>query len=108
MRSFMMMAVLLLFSGCAVQISDFQACSPIPGTDLAACDNFLTNNPQTVNWTEEEAAWMKQGYAVECVNSDALGSIKAEIEQLCSVATCDYPTEQKILAGLKKIEGLGK
>lgn len=101
------MGALLLLSGCAVQIADMTVCSPIPGTDFAACDNFLTSDPQTINWTTEQSTWASQGYATECVNSDALGNIKAEIEKLCSLTACDYPTEQAILSGLKKIQELG-
>lgn len=102
-----MTAALLLLNGCAVSISDFTACSPIPGTTLAACDNFLISDPQTVTWATEQSIWASQGYATECVNSEALGDIKKEIESLCSLAPCDYETEQKIISGLKKIQELG-
>ena len=114
MRLLKTTALLLLslsLGGCAVQIQDMQWCSPLPGGLGAACDNFLTSNPETLSelqWEQLEASWMNQGYAVECTSSNSLGAIKTEIEELCSKTSCDYPTVQAILAGLKKVQNLGE
>jgi hypothetical protein len=86
-------------------------CSPLPGDLGATCDQFLVSNPLTLTsgeWTELQAEWNERGLAVECTTSRSIGNLKREVEQLCSVASCDYETEQKILAGLKKLEALGK
>ena len=104
-------ALLLSNGGCAVQIADFQACSPIPGGFGAVCDNFLTKNPETLTqdqWNQLQSTWISQGEAVECVTSTSIGNIKKEIEKLCSETKCDYPTQSAIIEGLNKIEALGK
>ena len=105
----MMAALLLLLSGCATTIHDNTHCALIPsvlnGVLLpdgggAACDNFLTSKPQTLNqaaWQAMELSWETAGEAVECTTSGALGDLKAEIEDLCSRTSCDYDTTQTIL-----------
>ncbi len=109
-----MTVVALLFSGCAVQIQDYQFCSPIPGNLGAVCDNFLTSNQVILDeaaWLALQASWNAQGQAVECTQSGTLGSLKSELEKLCSETPCDYPTQQavaKVTAALEKIETLGK
>lgn len=67
----------------------------------AVCDNFLTDNQQILT----EAQWLTlqaQWGVVECVSANDLANVKIELEQLCSVAKCSYPTQQAIKA-LKKI-----
>ena len=101
------MALLLQASSC-VQIKDFQACALIPGNLGATCDNFLTSNQQIydeVEWESLLASWNAQGDAAECMPSSALGNLKAEIEQLCSVETCDDQTvkaKQALLKGINQ------
>lgn len=104
------MAALLLNSSCAVHISDFQACSPLPGNFGAVCDNFITINPQTLNekeWNDLQNTWMNDGNAIECMTSSSISNIKKEIEKLCSLSKCDYETQQAITKGLEKIQSLG-
>ena len=106
----MTMAALLLNS-CAVQIHDETFCSPIPGNLGAVCDNFLTPNQQILTedgWVELQATWAAQGEATECTQSGTLGDIKEEIEKLCTIAKCNYPTKKALLDGLNKIQNLGK
>lgn len=114
-RSFMMMALaLLLGSGCATAIKDFQYCSPIPGQLGAACDNFLTQNQVILDqpgWLALQAQWAAAGQATECTQSQVVGDLKTEIEKLCSVTRCTYETAAKvkvILAGLKKLQANGE
>lgn len=115
-RLCMMMAALMLLANCQadlpVTINDYEFCSPPPPFNMgAACDNFLTANARFLSeeqWMQWQNDLVTAGKAVECTSSDNIANIKAEIEKLCSVANCDYPTLQKILKGLSKIEVLGK
>lgn len=121
-RSLMMMVLLLLtLEGCATEIKNFQACGTIPGISTAndpypaplgaACDDFLTASPELLDkaqWFQRQAKWNEEGYAVECMTSDAIGSIKAEIEKLCSRAPCNRDTQALITSGLERIQKLGK
>lgn len=105
------MAVFLTNASCSVPIHDAQFCSPVPGGYGAICDNFLTSAPTTLTedeWLALQAKWEQAGEAVECTTSQTLGDIKESIEKLCSIASCDYSTQQKIVSGLKKIQNLGK
>lgn len=100
-----MTAVLLLSSGCAVQIKDYQFCSPIPGNLGAVCDNLLTSNQlilSEADWIALQNTWQTEGFATECTTSQAVGDIKSEFEKICSKTKCTYPTIQAI-AGLKRI-----
>lgn len=99
--------LLLLLEGCATVIKDSTWCSPIPGTPDAACDNFLTSNPEIVNWAAQESTWNAQGFAVECTTSATFANLKAAIEQLCSHTPCDNETENAkkiILAAIERSE----
>lgn len=99
----------LLLDACAVHIQDETFCALVPGDYGAVCDNFLTTKPQTLTkaqWDAMQNSWNAQGYAVECTTSKAIGDIKTEIEQLCSVTRCDYEVEKKILDGLNRMQGL--
>jgi hypothetical protein len=107
----MMMALLLPLVDCAIPIHDAKFCSPPPGEVGAVCDNFLTSDQQILNetqWGALQTQWIAAGQAIECTQSQTLGDIKEEIEQLCSMTKCDYPTQQAITQGLKKIQQLGK
>lgn len=113
--SFILMALTTLTaSGCAIQIHDFQYCSPIPGAIGAVCDNFLTDNQLILDeaqWLALQAQWMAQGQSVECTTSQTVGDLKAEIEKLCSVTRCTYKTRQQvrqIVSRLRKIETTGE
>lgn len=96
------MALLLLtLEGCGTTIHDHTFCSPIPGNLGAACDNFLTHKPVTLNqtdWEALQASWMAKGWAIEVTESDAVGNLKLEIEQLCSKTTCDEDTSNTVQA----------
>jgi hypothetical protein len=101
----------LLLSNCAVKINDEQFCSPLPGNLGATCDNFLSSNQQILSqdqWIDRQNQWIASGQAVECTTSQTVGDIKAEIEKLCSVASCDESTKNAIVNGLIKIQNLGK
>lgn len=103
------MTAALLLNSCAIKINDSQWCSPIPQDQGAVCDNFLTSNQLILDetqWQALQTTWISQGKAVECTNSDTLGDIKTEIEQLCSVTSCDYETQAKIVKGLLKLKNL--
>jgi hypothetical protein len=105
------MALLLLGNSCAVPIHDFPACSPLPGSLGATCDNFLTSNKQILNeaqWQALIVQWQDAGQALECIPSGAYGDLKAEIEKLCSVHKCDEATKQVLLKGLARIQSLQK
>lgn len=108
-RLLLLLSVLFL-NGCATPIADFEACSPIPGIAEVSCDWFLHSDPQTLTdqqWSDLQAQWLSQGLATECINSDALGSIKSEIEDLCSRVSCDEETKDAIIAGIERIQMLG-
>lgn len=108
---FILTALLVLVSGCAVHVKDMQFCSPIPGNLGAVCDNFLSSNQLILDqagWAALQAKWALAGNAVECTTSQTLGDIKSEIEKLCSVARCDYRIQQKVIQGLNKLQALGK
>jgi hypothetical protein len=113
-RSFTLMALItLLASGCAIQIKDFQYCSPIPGNVGAVCDNFLTDNQLILDeaqWLALQAQWLADGQATECTTSQTVGDLKAAIEKLCSVTRCTYKTRQQvrqIISRLKKVQTTG-
>ena len=111
--------LLLLTSGCAVTIHDFQACSPVPKFDAtghvigsmgATCDNFLTANQQILTeqeWQALQASWNASGQAVECTNSGALAANKAEIEKLCSKTPCSYALKA-LIANLQRMIDIGQ
>jgi hypothetical protein len=89
-----------------VTISDEQVCSPIPYGLGAACDNFLTSNPQTL--TEEQWTALQDTWGVtECVSVKTLGDVKAELEDLCSKTACSWQTTQAI-SSLKKLMTLNR
>ena len=105
------MALVSLSSGCAVTIKDSQWCSPIPGGLGAVCDNFLIANQVILTqaeWENAQRNWVNAGLAVECTTSNTLGDLKREIEKLCSLTPCDYPTKARILQGLTKLQTLGE
>ena len=120
---FTLMALVSL-SSCAVQIHDAQFCSPIPGTNLAACDWFLHSDAQLVDWNAMQASWIAKGQAVECTQSATFGDLKSELEKLCSKTNCNWPIAavsptptpaptaktyyEALHGGLEKIESLGK
>jgi hypothetical protein len=89
-------AALPLLLSCATVVKDFPQCFEIPPPiGGAACDNFLTSNPQTLTelqWEALKASWNASGNAVVCTTSGAIGSLKVEIEQLCSRTKCSYQT----------------
>ena len=90
---FMMTAVLLLNSGCAVKINDFEMCSPIPGNLGAVCSSFLSPTNTILDqtgWLAKQTSWINSGSAVECTSSQTVVNLKAELEKLCSVAKCSY------------------
>ena len=121
-RSSTLTALLLLtLNGCATEVKNFQACGTIPGIPTAedpfpaplgaTCDDFLTSQPETLDragWFNRQASWNAAGYAVECMTSDTIGNIKAEIEKLCSRTPCDEDTKNAISDGLTRIQHLGK
>jgi hypothetical protein len=93
--------LLLSLSGCATVIKDGTFCSPFPGPGgtWAACDNFLTKKPQTLNpaqWEVLQQQWILKGWALEVTESDTVGNIKTELEQLCSKTACDDETSQAV------------
>lgn len=104
-----MMALLLLNLSCAVQIKDFQYCSPVPGNLGATCDQFLTANQQILDeaqWQALQLAWIQSGQAIECTQSQTVADLKAEVEKLCSKTLCTYATAQAVRAvvsGLDRI-----
>lgn len=107
---FKLLAPAILISSCAVQIRNFQACALIPGDNGAVCSFFLEPGGVTLTqsqWQDLEASWNSQGEAVECVSSQTISDIKKEIEQLCTVASCDYATKKKILTGLGRLADMG-
>jgi hypothetical protein len=94
-----MIPVALLLNSCATPIADFTFCGENPRTGGAACDSFLTSNPQTLTaseWIQIQQLWQSQGQVVECTTSSAVGSLKGEIEKLCSVAHCSYSTKRAL------------
>lgn len=113
-RLFILMGLTAFTSGCAVQIRDFQFCSPVPGNLGAVCDNFLTDNQLILDeaqWVALQADWITHGQAVECTQAQVVGDLKSEIEKLCSVSSCTYETKQKvdqIISSLQKIETTGQ
>jgi len=94
----MTMAALLLLSSCAAQIHDGPLCSPIPtlpgqcrGSAGAACDQFLNHAPADLDadqWEATQQAWEDQGCVVMETTSCFVSQLKAEIEKLCTVASC--------------------
>lgn len=92
---------LLLNASCSVAIKDETFCGVIPGQQGAACDNFLTSNPQTLSedtWQALQMSWETQGMIVECTTSQAVADFEAEIEKLCSEVSCSYSTQQRLKA----------
>lgn len=68
---------------------------------MAACDNFLKHNPKTLSaaeWAALQADWLSKGWALEVTESDAVGTLKAEIEQLCSKTECTQDTQDSVAA----------
>jgi hypothetical protein len=102
-----MTMVALLLSSCAVQIQDAQFCSPLPNGLGAACDNFLTSQPLTMDesqWISQQALWAEQGLALECTTSKSLGDFKGEIEKLCSKVKCTYAEQVAIKKFFAKVK----
>lgn len=103
---------LLLSTSCAhVPIKDEQFCAVIPGGLGATCDNVFTAHQIILTepeWQALQAEWASHGQATECTQASTIGDIKAEIEKLCSEVDCDYPTQQKIIKGLSKVQRMGK
>jgi hypothetical protein len=87
--SFVMMGLLSL--SCSVKVADFRFCGLNPQTEGAACENFLSSDPETLNaaqWQEQIASWQALGLVVECTTSDAVANIKREVEQFCTKTHC--------------------
>jgi hypothetical protein len=103
----MMMVLVLSISGCAVNIADFRFCGLNPNTGNWACDNFLTNDPATLNPTDFitwEQSVESSGQVIEVTTSNAIGSIKTELEQLCTKTSCTYPTQQALKKAIKELD----
>lgn len=108
---FKLLAPAILISSCSTTVHDFEACALIPGNNGAVCSYFLEQGGATLTqeqWESLEANWNSQGMAVECVNSQAISDFKREVEQLCTVAPCDYATKKKILSGLGRLGDIGR
>ena len=57
------------------------------------------------NWISKDS-WDRMREGMFCMDANAVGDFKEEIEELCSVASCDYPTTQaiqQVFAGLHDI-----
>jgi len=74
----------------------------------AVCDDFLTQNQlilTQIQWVALQLSWG----VVECTPATTLGSIKAELEQLCSKTPCTYEQAQqleKAIASITKLMNL--
>lgn len=97
------MTALLLptLSACGTTIHDHIFCSPIPGTGMAACDHFLKHDPKTLSaeeWAALKASWLAKGWVLEVTESDAVGTLKQELEELCSKTQCNEDTSDSVNA----------
>jgi len=102
----MMMGLAIYLSGCAAQIADGPLCSPLPvgpgqcrGSSGVACDMFLTKNPQDLNasqWEEQQELWESQGCVMMETTSCFVSQLKAEIEKLCTMATCTEAQQAQV------------
>jgi hypothetical protein len=115
---FLAMTVLPLLSNCAAELHDGPTCNPFPvkagqcrGSMGAACDNFLTANQQILTGPEYEQeleAWESNQCVVEVTNSCYLAEMKAELEKLCSLATCTTDQAVKVKQAVANIDRLLK
>jgi len=72
----------------------------------AACDNFLTSNPQTLTQAEWQILQNKWD-ATECTSSSMMIDLKVFIEDTCSQVTCDEATKNLFLERFDRIGKLG-
>lgn len=78
---------------CSTQIKDLEFCGDL-GADGATCFHTLTPASRNVSKTQ----WDASRFGMICTSGDAVAEIKREIEQLCSVTSCDYNTQASIAA----------
>lgn len=106
-----MTVLALLFNGCAVTIHDFPVCypwSPAEGGG-AHCNHFLTNTPEDLTqaqWQTRLASWKAQGWRPAVTASYYIGVNKAEVEKLCTIATCtaeQVAAQKKLLQALERV-----
>lgn len=107
-RFFSPLYLTVFLAGCAAAIHDGPLCSPIPtepgqcrGSQGAACDNFLKRAPRDLDarqWEAEQASWEASGCVVEETNSCFTSQLKAEIEKLCTLATCTEAQQNQVKA----------
>lgn len=105
------MVLPLLLSSCAVEIKNERFCAVIPVIGGCVCDDLLDSNQTTLTpqqCQDFQGAIFSSGQSVIITNSGAIADFKEEIEKLCSRTKCDEQTQQALVNGLNKIEGLGK
>lgn len=106
-RRLLIGTVLLSLNSCgSVPIKDPQFCSPIPFVGGATCDNLMTRNQinlSEIEWKDKMTEWG----TTDCTASVNVADLKAELEKLCSKASCTVEEKQAI-KGLGKISNLNK
>jgi hypothetical protein len=99
-----------ILNSCAVVIHDFPVCYPWTRAEGggAHCNSFLHAAPEDLTeaqWQARLALWKSQRGRPAVTSSVYIGQNKAEIEKLCTVATC---TEEQVASKKKLLQAFDR